>query len=220
MSSQTATFNSARPWNWLRVGGLSASLSVHVIAVLLLAVPVAIPVLQPEAEIPRARVILEPPELPVAPVPPEPVPLRLPRHEVVSRAPPVPEVEEVSMISTPPLATADVTPVPVAFELPTDVAQHSPAHARLAYESIIEPDYPRDARRRGEHGTVILSVLVGRDGLPREVVVSRSSGYRPLDRSARDAVLRWRFRPVKVNGENVEARGLVPVRFDLDKGHG
>ena len=38
------------------------------------------------------------------------------------------------------------------------------------------------------------------------------------DRAAREAVLRWRFRPVQVNGVNVEARGLVPIRFDVRQG--
>jgi hypothetical protein len=31
------------------------------------------------------------------------------------------------------------------------------------------------------------------------------------------AVLRWRFRPVHVNGATVEARGLVPIKFDLSR---
>lgn len=91
-------------------------------------------------------------------------------------------------------------------------------NASLAYESIVEPTYPRESRRRGEHGTVLLRVLVGRNGIPIDIAIERSSGYRQLDRAAREAVLRWRFRPVQISGVTVEAYGLVPIKFDVNRG--
>jgi protein TonB len=47
--------------------------------------------------------------------------------------------------------------------------------------------------------------------------VAHSSGFRALDRAAREAVLRWRFRPVQINGVNVEAHGMVPIKFDVTR---
>lgn len=81
------------------------------------------------------------------------------------------------------------------------------------------PPYPRDALRSGHQGTVVLQVLVGVDGRPLEVVVETGSGYRELDETARRHVLRrWRFQPAMRDGRAVQAIGLVPIEFRLDRG--
>jgi len=202
-------------WNWLRISGLSGSFALHTAALALLALPVALPDLKPEPEVITVTFSAPVVELPVSAVPAEPVPPTIVRHH-----------EPVVPIPQPVAREASVMAIPVTMPVsePTDSAEVISAvpaiatNASLAYESIIEPSYPIDSRRRGEQGTVLLRVQVGRDGLPTEVDVERSSGYRQLDRAAREAVLRWRFRPVQVNGVNVEARGLVPIRFDVKQG--
>jgi protein TonB len=77
------------------------------------------------------------------------------------------------------------------------------------------PGYPPRARRRGWEGRVLLEVTVGPDGRPAAVRVIDSSGFRVLDRAARRAVRRWRFRPATANGRPTESALRVPIRFDL-----
>ena len=90
---------------------------------------------------------------------------------------------------------------------------------RLEYGDASAPPYPRDALRDGAEGTVMLQVLVGVDGRPLEVTIHAGSGHRRLDEAARRHVLRhWRFRPALRGGEPVQALGLVPIAFSLDRG--
>ena len=77
------------------------------------------------------------------------------------------------------------------------------------------PNYPRVARRRGYSGTVVLDVLVSRDGHVKEVAMYSSSGHRILDEAAVSAVAGWRFQPGTKNGLPVSMRVKVPVRFSL-----
>jgi protein TonB len=65
------------------------------------------------------------------------------------------------------------------------------------------PPYPASARRMGEQGEVRLDVHVGADGAVIDVRLRTSSGSPTLDRSAIDAVRRWRFRPATVDGQAV-----------------
>jgi protein TonB len=77
------------------------------------------------------------------------------------------------------------------------------------------PVYPEPARRRGWEGRVVLRVLVDVTGLPTDVAVGTSSGYRMLDDAAIAAVRRWRFEPARFAGVPVIASVNVPVTFRL-----
>ncbi len=91
-----------------------------------------------------------------------------------------------------------------------------PAPVQLEYARAPAPNYPRNAQRLGQTGTVMLQVLVDIDGRPLEVTVSQSSGNRELDEAARLQILkRWSFRPAMKDGQAVRAMGLVPIAFEL-----
>lgn len=77
------------------------------------------------------------------------------------------------------------------------------------------PVYPRLARQRGYEGTVLLEVLVNREGRAIEVDVATSCGHRLLDKAAQEAVRDWRFEPAKRGDEAVDMRVRIPVRFRL-----
>ena len=77
------------------------------------------------------------------------------------------------------------------------------------------PRYPDAARRRNQQGRVLLKVQVGINGRASSVRISRSSGYRVLDKAALSTVRRWRFRPVLHNGQPVASTITVPIRFRL-----
>ena len=78
-----------------------------------------------------------------------------------------------------------------------------------------KPRYPRDARRRGEEGNVMLLVDVLPNGRVDEISVESSSGHRLLDDAAVKAVRRWRFEPAKKTGRPVRAQVRIPVEFNL-----
>ena len=218
MATHVLQQNTAPEWNWLRISGLSGSFGLHVAALLLLAIPATIPALKPEPVVISADIFEKPPELPIIEPPPPPEPEHLPRRleqPVVVRQPIVVEDSVMAIpVTAPVTAPAEPTSLPRVSEVVPSIA----ANVSLAYETIVEPEYPIDARHRGEQGTVLLRVLVGRDGLPIEIDIARSSGSRQLDRAAREAVLRWRFRPVQINGVTVQASGLVPIEFDIERG--
>lgn len=208
--------DSKHPVDWLRISGLSGSFGLHVAAILLLAVPMALPSTpaKPEPVSVSIREATPPPR--VFELPPEPVPLpHPPKPTLVQPTIPVPSVVEITPIA---VAVPDV-PATDSVEIATPPVRDAVlANVTLAYESIVQPTYPPLARRRGLEGTVLLAVHVGRDGLPIDAEVRQSSGSALLDRAAREAVLRWRFRPVRIEGVMVEATGLVPIRFDLQQG--
>lgn len=78
------------------------------------------------------------------------------------------------------------------------------------------PPYPEECRCRGQQGTVVVKVLVSPRGTAESVVLSRSSGFGPLDRAAIEAVRRWRFRAATMGGIPIESYVMVPIRFVLE----
>ena len=100
---------------------------------------------------------------------------------------------EGSATAAPPLELSASSPVPI----------RSPG-----------PSYPARALRRGESGEVLLRIHVDARGVPDRVEIAASSGSRDLDRAARRAVQRWRFRPAMRDGTPVAGVVTVPINFD------
>ena len=78
----------------------------------------------------------------------------------------------------------------------------------------VPPAYPDAARQAKVEGTVALQVLVGRDGLVRDVKVVKS--VPGLDQAAIEAVRQWKFKPALTKGEPVAVWVMVPVVFTLN----
>ena len=74
--------------------------------------------------------------------------------------------------------------------------------------------YTREAQQAGLEGTVQLMANITEDGSPRLVRVTKSLGM-GLDQNAVEEVVRWKFRPVLVNGAPTPARVIVEVIFQL-----
>ena len=97
-------------------------------------------------------------------------------------------------------------------------ASAGPAPMQLEYRLAPAPTYPKRALQQRLTGTVLLQVLVGIDGRPLEVTVAQSSGHRDLDEAARAQVLRrWSFQPATRNGQAVQAIGMVPIEFAVQR---
>ena len=89
-------------------------------------------------------------------------------------------------------------------------------YAHPIYKRNISPPYPLLARKRGYQGTVLLEVLVSKDGKAASIQVSRSSGYKILDRAAIKGVKDWLFYPAKRGDELFEMWVKIPIRFTLN----
>jgi protein TonB len=177
--------------------------------------------------------LLEPEPQPVAapqpePAPsPQPEPERNPSQDVAKaaaepRAPvlalpkPKPEpVLEGSFAVAPP-RLPEPSPAVADPNVQAASVQVTPPSFDAAYLSNPPPQYPQAARRASEQGTVMLRVLVKRDGLPARVEVEKSSGSAGLDAAARDTVWGWRFVPARQGDDPVESWVLVPVVFRLE----
>lgn len=85
------------------------------------------------------------------------------------------------------------------------------------YKLIPKPRYPRLARTRGYQGTVHLNVLVGDDGMVKDLQVASSSGHPILDRSALESVRKWIFEPGKKGTTKIAMWVSVPVTFLINE---
>ena len=80
--------------------------------------------------------------------------------------------------------------------------------------SKTEPEYSEEARKAKYSGSVLLSIVVDANGLPRDIKVVRPLGL-GLDEKAIEAVMKWRFRPGMKGGRAVAVQAQVEVTFRL-----
>ena len=74
----------------------------------------------------------------------------------------------------------------------------------------VAPEHPAEGFRIA--GSVLIGLIVGTDGSPRDVRVLRSLD-KAVDQNAVDAVKQWRFEPAKKEGESVAVRLSIEIRF-------
>ena len=214
----------ARPYalDWIRVGAMRGSFTVHAVILLLVALPMTVPATRPLVKEIVARWIEPPPKPEEFPEPPPPRPEP---HHVRTTPPAHVETPQTPMsfqeIPAPPSETPAAPSPPnvdvVAQESPPDIGSGRATQA-LAYASPMQPRYPPASVHAREEGTVTLRVLVDANGVPQRVEIARSSGHPRLDASAKESVGRARFRPVMRNGVAVPAWGIVPIAFRLERG--
>jgi protein TonB len=162
--------------------------------------------------LPKDLTVFMTPE-PVVPPPPPPEPPTV-KPKVAPPDVVVPKVEvEVPppAVENPVQATTEVAPVqepaqPAQSEAPAQPATPSsnPGTMRSAVladaSGCAKPNYPANAARNGETGTVTLALLVGTDGRVTSSRVQKSSGSRDLDRAAVNALSLCQFKPGMNNG--------------------
>jgi TonB family protein len=77
-----------------------------------------------------------------------------------------------------------------------------------------EPEYTEQAREAGRQGTCIVSLIVGLDGKPSNIVVTKKLGL-GLDEKAVEAVSKWKFEPARRFGRPVLTRLTLSLQFKL-----
>lgn len=207
-----------------RILGISSTLAINVLALLLLLIPSNMPApISWNEPKPTTEAV------PIVPVKPKPEKQPEKVEVVKQRTTPAPTTKPTT-VTTPvehPITYPDgevfvETTVEATGDVagPPDIAPPSaPLQGmRLEYANTPSPAYPRDAIRNNLQGTVMLEVLVDVDGKPIKVTIHSSSGHRILDQEAvRHVLRRWTFRPAMKDGRAVQAIGLVPIEFTLDR---
>jgi TonB family protein len=80
--------------------------------------------------------------------------------------------------------------------------------------SKVDPQYTEDARKEKIEGPVVLTMVIGIDGLAHDISVTKSLDP-GLDRKAAEAVQQWHFAPGTLKGEAVAVQAVVEVNFKL-----
>ncbi len=75
----------------------------------------------------------------------------------------------------------------------------------------VNPPYPEAAKAGGQRGTVVLEVLIGRDGTVEDAKFFQGSLV--FARAAIDAVKQWRFKPYTLNGRVVSVHSVITLNF-------
>jgi TonB family protein len=83
--------------------------------------------------------------------------------------------------------------------------------ARELLAQPVEPEYPAAAKASGQRGSVVLQVLVGRDGAVQDVKFLQGSLM--FARAAIDAVRQWHFKPYVMNGRAVSVQTMITLNF-------
>jgi D-alanyl-D-alanine endopeptidase (penicillin-binding protein 7) len=79
---------------------------------------------------------------------------------------------------------------------------HTPAVAD--FKSCVKPMYPKQSLRDENTGTVVLGFLVDEQGKVIDSTVRKSSGFLPLDETARTAIGKCSFKPATTDGKPVQ----------------
>jgi len=95
-----------------------------------------------------------------------------------------------------------------AIPLPPGVVQ-----GRLIHQVV--PIYPKEAKQRHIQGTVVLQIVIGKDGRLRDL--TPISGPIELYSAAIGAVQQWRYTPFEKDGAPVAVQTTITVDFTLSR---
>jgi len=89
--------------------------------------------------------------------------------------------------------------------------------ATLARDKYVAPRYPDAAQRKGTSGWVELEFTVAANGAVKDAEVFRADPPGTFNDAALKAVTQWRYRPIVRNGQAVEQRARLRMRFTLEQ---
>lgn len=75
-----------------------------------------------------------------------------------------------------------------------------------------DPEFPKKARKGHKKGEIVFSLVVGQDGLPRDITLVRGISTE-LDEAALDSLRKWRFTPAMKDGKPVAVHITVEIDF-------
>lgn len=97
-----------------------------------------------------------------------------------------------------------------------DPADFVPVEKQPVPVKVVQPEYPDIAKRAGIEGTVIVKILVDKEGKAKKANIVKSDGE-VFDQPSINAALQWVFTPALMNNGPVAVWVSVPFRFRLNK---
>lgn len=169
-----------------------------------------------EVKPPAPQDIPPPPPPPAMKAPPPPF---IPPVEVNVQPPP-PQQNVIAVATTTKPATTELQkPAPAAPPAPSAPAPAPTVRvpAVVDFGNCAKPDYPRSSHRNEETGVVTLWFLIGVDGRVINSKVTKSSGFRELDRAAQMGLGKCKFKPGTVDGKPEQSEMQVQYVWKLDE---
>ena len=83
---------------------------------------------------------------------------------------------------------------------------------RATFAKKVAPKYPAEAKDRGLYGAVELQITIGKDGAVE--VQKVLSGHPILAKAAVEAVAKWKYHPLLVDGKPMPVQTTITVNFD------
>ena len=123
----------------------------------------------------------------------------------------------VALLLTQPLAFAQLDSAALATAPNRQCLNLKPGAACIiAPVATYQPDppYTKQARKKKRQGDVGMTLVVGADGIPHNIKVTRSLGL-GLDEEAVKSVQTWKFQPGTKDGKPVPMQVTVSVSFHL-----
>ena len=77
----------------------------------------------------------------------------------------------------------------------------------------VNPEYPKELRKKGIQGPVTLKILISREGDVSQVTLV--SGDPALAPGAIEAVKQWKYKPYLLQGQPVQVETTVQINFTL-----
>ncbi len=154
-----------------------------------------------------------PPDVPPPPPPPEmkaPPPPFIPPVEVQVQQPP-PQQSTIAVATTAKPQSTELQRTPPAPVAAPPAKGPSRTAAVADFNTCAKPEYPKASLRNEETGTSTISFLIGVDGHVMDSKLTKSSGFRDLDKAAQSALGKCRFKPATVDGRAEQA--WVPVQY-------
>jgi protein TonB len=85
----------------------------------------------------------------------------------------------------------------------------------LFMEEHAYPEYPKSCIDAKKEGVVIVRYIIGKDGHVSDVSILHHAARKEFDESTLEAVRKWRFRPLLIDGEPMEVVHEMTVFFEL-----
>jgi TonB family protein len=137
------------------------------------------------------------------------VPSIAPPHPVSAGSTGIPSSLKSQMASTTPDASGNKPAEAAMSSIEPVNLPESAAREMLAQP--VDPEYPAAAKASGQRGSVVLQVIIGRDGAVQDVKFLQGSLI--FARVSIDAVRQWRFKPYSMNGRAVSVQSLITLNF-------
>jgi len=154
-----------------------------------------------------------------APPPPRPiVPIEVPNDEILEEeefeldvALDLDEmIEELEPPSLPDMSVEPEVDETEIFMVVEEMPQMIGGQAAL-YEKV---EYPAMAREARLEGTVVVGIVISKEGVPQDLQILKSI-HPILDDAAKEAIEQIRFTPGKQRGKAVKVKMAIPIRFKL-----